>query len=170
MISWNKETTVNTLAKTVTYTLNYGMKCERQQVSSTIQLVMTYTGNTRKVCPGNQKETFEKSGWEKHDRDQLKPGKLRHWGLKVLLGSVRIQWAVWHPLLWSQCVSCWAIIASSGQLVALSVCHLFSAKPLSLLRKCAGTAFSPQLTNFKASWWASFSTYQVADHSWTSTM
>lgn len=49
------------------------------------------------------------------------------------------------------CVGRWAIIASSGHLVALSVCHLFSAKPLGRVCKCAGAAFLPQLMNFKAS-------------------
>lgn len=84
---WNHEARrlLLTLAKTITYTLNHGMK---HLVSFTSQIVMTYTGNTMGVFSGKQKEMFGKSGWEKHDRDQQKLGKLEHWGLKVLLARV----------------------------------------------------------------------------------
>lgn len=62
-------------------------------------------------------------------------------------------------------VSGWAIVASSGHLVVLSVCHLLSAKPLGLSRKCVGAAFLPSLTNFKASQRAPVGTYHVPGHS-----
>lgn len=57
---------------------------------------MMWIGNKREICPGNPKEIFGSSGWEKRDRsaDTWEAQALKLEG--YITQSVRIQWVIQH--------------------------------------------------------------------------